>query len=93
MRRDADPPLQARGHARYVDDDRARELAIGEFSRRNLILSEWDIHGPRVMSIAGLSSQCLVFDFVPVPEHNRSGRRFPLRIAVDPHSGETDMLR
>ena len=57
------------------------------------ILAEWDVAGPVVAAVRGPTSvkPHLIFTFTP--REATSQGSFPLRIAVDPDTAETDMLR
>ncbi|MFA1551471.1 hypothetical protein [Actinomadura chokoriensis] len=78
-----------------MDHDQARAVALSEFAGRGESPDEWEIVGPREETVVDLDGTvpCLVFDFMPRPEFDQGGRRFKLSIAVDPNTGEADMLR
>jgi hypothetical protein len=78
-----------------MDSARARDVALAEFARRDPAPKAWDVTGPAEEIIQDLDSPApfLVFTFRPRPEHNADGRLFPLKVAVDPRTGEADMLR
>jgi hypothetical protein len=77
-----------------MDEAEARRLAVAEFgSRVARDPGEWDVAGPVVAAVRGPTGvkPHLIFTFTPREATSPSG--FPLRIAVDPDTGKTDMLR
>ncbi|WP_245675308.1 hypothetical protein [Micromonospora halophytica] len=85
-----------------MDHDEARELATAEFARRMGVakprggfpVEDWEISEPYEAQIRGLrgSRRYLIVDFVPQRETRARGH-FKLSVAVDPETGEVDMLR
>jgi len=77
-----------------MDLTEARHRAETEFrSRVAGSLGEWDVSGPEEREVRGLGGVrlCLIFTFARRSMDSLDGP--PLRIAVDPDTGETDMLR
>ncbi|MGK5742903.1 hypothetical protein [Micromonospora sp. URMC 103] len=85
-----------------VNQDEVRELATAEFTRRmragkprgGFQVDDWWISEPYEAQVRGLrgSKRYLVVDFLAQGETRARGH-FKLSVAVDPDTGEVDMLR
>ncbi|MEW2432159.1 hypothetical protein AB0877_29480 [Micromonospora sp. NPDC047644] len=85
-----------------MDRDEARELATAEFVRRmragkprgGFRIEDWHVGEPYEEELRGLTGKkpYLVVDFVPQGDAELQGYR-KLGMAVDPETGELDMVR
>lgn len=85
-----------------MDLDEARELATAEFVSRmsggkrrgGFRIEDWQVSEPYEDEVRGLNGakRHLIFDFVPQGDAKDRGH-FTLSVAVDPVTGDVDMLR